>query len=67
MVNPNRPTWPFFMRLRVPLPQDNPQSAAEIIPGGKLFFGRRFSTDGTVNCAACHDPAKALWRLDKNF
>ena len=36
---------------------DNPQTPEKIALGQKLFFDGRFSTDGTVACATCHDPA----------
>ena len=44
----------------VPIPADNPQSAAKIALGDKLFHEKRFSIDGTVSCANCHDDGKAF-------
>ena len=44
----------------VPIPADNPQSAAKIKLGDRLFNDERFSADGKVSCATCHDPAKAF-------
>ena len=44
----------------VPVPADNPQSPEEIALGKKLYEDKRFSADGTVSCATCHDPAKAF-------
>jgi cytochrome c peroxidase len=44
----------------VPIPEDNPQTAEKIALGKKLFEDKRFSADGTINCAHCHDPAKAF-------
>ena len=44
----------------VPIPEDNPQSPEKIALGKKLFEDKRFSGDGTINCATCHDPAKAF-------
>jgi cytochrome c peroxidase len=44
----------------VPVPEDNPQSPEKITLGKKLFEDKRFSTDGTVSCATCHDPALAF-------
>ncbi len=44
----------------VPVPGDNPQSPEKIALGKKLFEDKRFSADGTVSCATCHDPAKAF-------
>jgi len=39
-----------------PVPANNPASAAKAELGKKLFFDRRLSGDGTMNCATCHDP-----------
>ena len=44
----------------VPTPSDNPQSEAKIELGRKLFFDTRLSIDGTVSCATCHKPDRAL-------
>ncbi|MFN2309677.1 MAG: cytochrome-c peroxidase [Gammaproteobacteria bacterium] len=44
----------------VPIPADNPQTPAKIALGDKLFNDVRFSADGKVSCATCHDPAKAF-------
>lgn len=44
----------------VPIPADNPQSPAKIALGDKLFHDKRFSIDGTVSCANCHDDNKAF-------
>ncbi len=44
----------------IPIPADNPQSPAKIELGGKLFHDKRFSVDGTVSCANCHDDQKAF-------
>ena len=38
----------------VPIPANNPQPPAKIELGNKLFHDKRFSVDGTVNCAKCH-------------
>jgi len=35
-----------------------PHDAEKIELGKKLFFDKRLSGDGSVSCAACHDPAK---------
>ncbi len=40
----------------VPIPAENPQTPAKIELGKKLFFDRRLSGDGTMNCGTCHDP-----------
>jgi len=44
----------------VPIPADNPQSPEKIALGKRLFEDQRFSGDGTISCATCHDPAKAF-------
>lgn len=44
----------------VPVPKDNPITPAKIKLGDKLFHDKRFSTDGTVSCATCHDAKKAF-------
>jgi cytochrome c peroxidase len=44
----------------VPVPQNNPQTAAKIELGEKLFTDKRFSSTGTVSCASCHAPEKAF-------
>jgi cytochrome c peroxidase len=44
----------------VPVPADNPQTPAKIALGDRLFHDKRFSVDGTVSCAKCHDDNKAF-------
>lgn len=44
----------------LPVPADNPQTPEKIILGKRLFEDKRFSADGTVACANCHDPAKGF-------
>lgn len=44
----------------VPIPTDNPQTPEKIALGKRLFEEKRFSADGTVSCATCHDPEKAF-------
>ncbi len=44
----------------VPIPKQNPQTPEKIELGKKLFFDRRLSGDGTMNCATCHEPEKAF-------
>lgn len=39
-----------------PVPAENPASAPKVELGKMLFFDRRLSGDGTMNCATCHDP-----------
>ena len=44
----------------VPIPPDNPQSDAKIKLGDRLFHEKRFSSDGQVSCATCHEKEKAF-------
>ncbi|HEY5974622.1 MAG TPA: cytochrome c peroxidase [Geobacteraceae bacterium] len=44
----------------VPAPADNPQTPEKIALGKRLYEDKRFSGDGTVSCATCHDPAKGF-------
>ena len=44
----------------VPIPINNPQTSAKIELGDKLFHDKRFSVDGTVSCAKCHDDNHAF-------
>ena len=38
----------------IPVPGDNPVTAAKVQLGRKLFFDRRLSQNNTVSCAMCH-------------
>ena len=44
----------------LPIPANNPQTPAKIALGDKLFHDQRFSIDGTISCASCHDDNKAF-------
>lgn len=44
----------------ISVPDANPQTPAKIELGKKLFFDRRLSGDGTMNCATCHIPDMAF-------
>jgi len=39
-------------------PPNNPPSSAKIQLGKQLYFDTRLSSDNTVSCATCHDPAR---------
>ena len=39
------------------VPPENPVTPEKVALGRKLFFEKRLSSDGTVSCATCHDPA----------
>lgn len=38
-------------------PPENPQTAAKVLLGKKLYFDTRLSNDNTISCATCHNPA----------
>src|SRR2546421_12586271 len=42
------------------IPPDNPQTPEKIALGQRLFFDGRLSSDGSVACTTCHDPARAF-------
>jgi len=42
------------------IPDDNPQTAEKIALGRLLFNDKRFSTNGSVSCASCHQADKAF-------
>ena len=46
--------------LLVPVPDDNPLTAAAVALGERLFFDPRLSADGTIRCASCHQPERAF-------
>jgi cytochrome c peroxidase len=54
------PAAPLGLDLYRPTPADNPLTPAKIALGRRLFQDRRLSRDGTLSCAACHDPSRAF-------
>ncbi|MSU63467.1 MAG: cytochrome-c peroxidase [Pedosphaera sp.] len=44
----------------IPVPEDNPQTGEKIELGRRLFFDKQLSRDGTIACATCHLPERAL-------
>jgi cytochrome c peroxidase len=44
----------------VPIPADNPITPEKVALGDKLFNDKRFSANGEVSCATCHDAATGL-------
>ncbi len=38
----------------IPIPDDNPVTAAKVELGRKLFYDRRLSANNTISCAMCH-------------
>lgn len=52
------------MEIKAPLglppltiPSDNPPTAEAVALGRKLFFDAKLSSDNTLSCASCHNPA----------
>jgi cytochrome c peroxidase len=41
----------------VVVPPNNPQTPAKILLGKQLYFDTRLSSDNSVSCASCHNPA----------
>ena len=54
------PRLPRGLELYRPVLSDNPLTPAKIALGRRLFFDRRLSRDGSLSCAGCHDPKRAL-------
>lgn len=50
----------------VPHPEDNQPTAEKIALGKQLYFDPRLSSDNTISCASCHDPAKG-WSNGEQF
>ncbi len=44
----------------LPVVHDNQQTAEKVALGEKLFNDKRFSSNGEVSCATCHDSKKAF-------
>ena len=44
----------------VPVPADNPVTAAKVALGRRLFFDRRLSLNDTLSCAMCHIPEQGF-------
>lgn len=44
----------------VPVPDENPATAAKVALGRRLFFDTRLSADRSVSCASCHRPEQAF-------
>ncbi|MGD9645233.1 MAG: cytochrome c peroxidase [Pirellulales bacterium] len=45
---------------------ENPLTRAKIELGRQLYFDGRLSSDGTISCASCHDPAEG-WARHTQF
>ncbi|MCC9609615.1 cytochrome-c peroxidase [Blastopirellula sp. JC732] len=46
----------------VRVPDGNPQTAAKVALGRRLFFDPQLSRDKSISCASCHDPEQG-WSL----
>lgn len=51
---------PVGLDAYVPIPAENPLTAAAVSLGERLFFDRSLSSDGQVACASCHDPRRSF-------
>lgn len=45
-------------KANIYIPEDNPLTRAKIELGRQLYFDTRLSSDNTISCASCHDPAQ---------
>ena len=50
------PEPPLGIDARIPIPEDNPLTAAKVELGRKLFFEKLLSSDGSTSCSTCHEP-----------
>jgi cytochrome c peroxidase len=57
---PRLPTGISKTLWRQRIPSNNPMTSAKVSLGRALYFDKRLSSDGTVSCATCHDPANAF-------
>ncbi len=51
---------PLGLDLYMPVPEENPITAAKLALGRKLFFDTQLSADRTKACATCHVPERAF-------
>jgi len=51
---------PLGLPEALPIPDDNPFSAAKLSLGRRLFFDPILSRDRSVSCASCHQPARGF-------
>ena len=45
---------------QIRFPKDNVPTTEKIELGKQLYFDKRLSSDNTISCASCHDPAKGF-------
>ena len=48
----------------VPYPEDNPPTAETVALGRRLYYDGSLSSNSTISCSTCHNPATgfARWR-----
>lgn len=51
---------PLGLDAFMPVPSDNPISAAKAALGRKLFLDPILSADRSISCASCHDPERSF-------
>lgn len=64
-VSAQEPEAPLGLKP-VPVPADNPMTEATIDLGRRLYFEKALSSDRTISCASCHDPARG-WSNGEPF
>ena len=47
------------------IPENNPLTRAKIELGRQLYFDTRLSSDSTISCASCHNPAEGYTAMTK--
>jgi cytochrome c peroxidase len=60
MAQATGPRAPLGLDLYRPVPPANPLTKEKVALGRELFHDRHLSGDGSLSCAACHDPAQAF-------
>lgn len=51
---------PLGLATAPPVPAENPMTLAKWELGKKLYFDKILSSNNTISCATCHDPAKGF-------
>ena len=51
---------PLGLDAFLPVPDENPYTAAKAARGRELFFDKQLSRDRSVSCGTCHDPKMAF-------
>ncbi len=51
---------PLGLDAYMPVPAENPLTAAKIALGRKLFFDKSLSRDHSLSCATCHEPERGF-------